>query len=361
MGSIAVTGAAGPVGRRVVQLLAADPGVGEVRAFDRAPLVGLPARVQRHQLDTAAPALAERLAGCDSVVHLINAGAAAAPGRRGDGARPGAVQADAAGAVTLLNRVLAAAGTAGCAHVVLVSSALVYGARADNPVPLTEAHPRRPVPALAYATTAACLEQLAEQWSASTGAGLAVLRPTTTLSERGVSWIAGALRQATSLRATSLQADVVEPPVQFLHHDDLASAVMAVATGGRVGVWNVAPDGWIGPDVFRRLLAEAELRPPEPFDGLYARVVRFRPDRRVEPGLAEHVAHPWVVANDRLRATGWAPRFTNEEAFVLGNPPPLWRTFTLRRRQELALGLVTAAAGGAVAAAGFAGRRYLRR
>ena len=34
----------------------------------------------------------------------------------------------------------------------------------------------------------------------------------------------------------------------------------------------------------------------------------------VPPGVVPYLVHPWVVANERLRALGWAPRHTNEEA-----------------------------------------------
>jgi hypothetical protein len=33
-----------------------------------------------------------------------------------------------------------------------------------------------------------------------------------------------------------------------------------------------------------------------------------------------YLVHPWVVANDRLRDAGWAPRHTNEEALLLAMP-----------------------------------------
>jgi hypothetical protein len=36
----------------------------------------------------------------------------------------------------------------------------------------------------------------------------------------------------------------------------------------------------------------------------------------IEPGVVELFRHPWVVANDRLRATGWAPTRSNEEALL---------------------------------------------
>jgi hypothetical protein len=185
---------------------------------------------------------------------------------------------------------------------------------------------------------------------------VAVLRPTTTLSERGVSYIAGALRAATALRP-----ELADPPVQFLHHDDLASAVAFAATRHLVGLYNVAPDGWIGSETFRTLQAEAALRWPEPLNGPRAWVARHLHHGSVEPGLEDYVTHPWVVANDRLRAAGWEPAFTNEEAWVLGTPAPWWRSFTARRRQELALGVAGTATLGAVAAAGWVGRRVLRR
>lgn len=339
MTTIAVTGAAGSVGRRVVSLLAAEPSVARVRALDRVPMpsqVG----VENHRVDVAGLEVASLLEGCRTVVHL-----AEDPGRRTDELV----------ATTTLQRVLTAAEQAGCGHVVMLSSALVYGAYADNPVPLTERHRRRPVPRLAYATTKARLEEVAEAWANETGAGLAVLRPTTTLSERGVSYIAGALRAATAVRP-----EQVDPPVQFLHHDDLASAVALVAGTAMTSVYNVAPDGWIGPEVFDDLLSEAEFRWPEPLGDAVSRVGRLVRASSLDTGLDAHVTHPWVVANDRLRAAGWQPAFSNEEAYVLGHPPPVWRTVASRRRQELALGAAGAATVGALGAAAVAARWALR-
>jgi hypothetical protein len=36
----------------------------------------------------------------------------------------------------------------------------------------------------------------------------------------------------------------------------------------------------------------------------------------LEPAIVELFRHPWVVSNARLRATGWAPTRTNEEALL---------------------------------------------
>ena len=73
--------------------------------------------------------------------------------------------------------------------------------------------------------------------------------------------------------------------------------------------------------------------------------------------MLAYVAHPWVVANDRLRSVGWEPGFSNEEAYVAGHAAGPIERLSPRRRQELALG----AAAGAVAAAGVAGVAAVRR
>ena len=63
------------------------------------------------------------------------------------------------------------------------------------------------------------------------------------------------------------------------------------------------------------------------------------------PTLLPFTVHPWVIANDRLKADGWEPASSNEEAYVGAHRAGPWATLSPRRRQELALG-----AAGAVAA-----------
>jgi len=331
--SIAVTGASGAVGKRVLGLLAERDGIDRVVAIDRrrpAPIAdrsgeaggmeeAAAAEIQQLQLDLMTAELTPALQGCDSVVHL-----AEDPARRSD-----PVAASAA-----LDRLLTAATAADCGHVVLLSSALVYGAYPDNPVPLTEAHPIKPIPDLAHAVIKAGLEAQAADWADETGGRVAVLRPTATLSEGDSSWIGAALRAATAVRS-----EQVDPPVQFLHHDDLASALVIMAEGGHHGVYNVAPDGWIGAEVFRALRGEAPVRLPQQLSEWRLRAAKSLANRSLLDGLEPYVSWPWVVANDKLRGVGWEPTFSNEEAFVAGTPPPLLASINPQRRQELALGV----------------------
>jgi nucleoside-diphosphate-sugar epimerase len=244
--------------------------------------------------------------------------------------------------------VLRSAG-AGARRVVYVSSAMVYGAWPNNPVPLTEDAPMRPNPGFAYATAKAESERLALEWRESNAdARLAVLRPVTVLG--------GGDGRFTRLLRDVLPAGVADPipPVQYLHGDDLADAVLLACTAELDGVFNVAPDGW---------MSEEEAK------ALSAGPVRVRLPRRLQPLLGPDVPkevlpyllHPWVVANDRLRAEGWRPRYSSEEAFVAGAGVPRWQSLSLGRRQAIATGGVAGAAAAVAAAAVAIVRRRSRR
>jgi hypothetical protein len=126
-------------------------------------------------------------------------------------------------------------------------------------------------------------------------------------------------------------------------------------------VFNVAPDGSVPGDEVRSLTGAA-LKVPLP-ERLAGRLVRwgFRWGLgATPPELVPYTLHPWTVANDRLRAHGWAARVSNEEACVAAFEVGGWATLSPRKRQEIALG--AAAAGLAALAVGGAwlARRWLR-
>jgi hypothetical protein len=78
------------------------------------------------------------------------------------------------------------------------------------------------------------------------------------------------------------------------------------------------------------------------------------------PGVLPFLVHPWVVANDRLRAAGWEPQHSNEEALVAGEDMPRWRAALSSHRQTVSLAVAGTALAGAAAGAGVLIRRRLR-
>ncbi|HEV7888590.1 MAG TPA: NAD-dependent epimerase/dehydratase family protein [Acidimicrobiales bacterium] len=226
---------------------------------------------------------------------------------------------------------LEAAGGAGVGHVVLVSSAVVYGAWPDNPVPLSEDAPLRPNPGFQFAAERAEAERLALDWrDAHPGSTVAVLRPTVVL--RGGGAAASAFDMALSGTA-GLRPREASRPMQFLAGSDLASAAQVALDKALDGPFNVAPDGWV-PDETARALAGGPARFPVP--ERLARVLRAVGGSRTWPGLDPYTRQPWVVANDRLKAAGWTPSQSNEEAFV-DLAGSRWPELSPKRRQEVAL------------------------
>jgi nucleoside-diphosphate-sugar epimerase len=209
---------------------------------------------------------------------------------------------------------LDAAAKAGAQHVVHLSTATVYGAWPDNPVPLSEAAPLRPNPGFAFAARHAEAERRLAEWKDDhPGVTVAVLRPAIVVGGE-LGSLAGELAGVRGLRPADASR-----PVQFVHEDDVASAVLVALRSRLDGVFNVAPDGW-APDETARELAGgwARLHVPERLASALAAAARVVGVGPAYPGVEPYTRHPWVVANDRLRSAGWAPAHSNEEAFVAG-------------------------------------------
>jgi nucleoside-diphosphate-sugar epimerase len=145
--------------------------------------------------------------------------------------------------------------------------------------------------------------------------------------------------------------------VQAVHVDDLVAALELVIREDHPGIFNVASDGWLEHDDLRALL-------PRVFVPAYAADTLTRILRatwalgigEIPPGVVPYLVHPWVIANDRLRALGWQPEHTNEQSILDGVaslPAP--------RRHTRSVAFATGAAAGAGVAAYVTGRQVRRQ
>jgi nucleoside-diphosphate-sugar epimerase len=318
MRTIAVTGAGSRLARLVAGALGDDPGVDDVVLVDPE--------------DAGAADLKPVLEGIDALVHL-----------EADGERT--------------RRVLDAAGDVGVRHLVCLSSATVYGAWPDNPVPLSEDAPVRPNPGFAPAAAWAEVERLVADWrDAHPGSTAAVLRPAVVVGPGADLELARQLAGTTGLRPAEAAR-----PVQYVHEDDLAAAVLVALRGGLDGPYNVAPDGWVSDETARQLAGgTARLALPERLARPLQAAGRFLGLDRTAPEVEPYRRFPWVVAADRLQAAGWAPAHSNEEAYVLSGEGSKLE-IDPRHRQEVALGAAGLAVAGVVAGVVALLRRNRRR
>ncbi len=343
------------MGQRVLRRLA-DRDV-PVVAVDAVP-IGEGGYIDRRLVDLARDSherLLPAMAGAGSVLHL--AWSHSDPGH----GSPGAFFPN----LVALRRVLEAAARSGVGRVLHVSSATVYGAWPDNPVPLAEDAPLRPNPGFAYAVEKAEAERVVAEWADEhPEVVVTILRPTVTVGSSGP-----ALYQALA-GTNAPQPEDSARPMQFLDVEDLAGAIVFAWEHRLSGVFNVAPDGWITHEQARAIVGGmARLRLPRRLAGAVASA-GWKLLRTGTPAQARaYSVHPWVVANDRLRAEGWVPERSNEEALVSSDNRSHWSDLPPSRRQEMALtaaglgvlAVVGGAVGGAVAVVSRARRGRHRR
>ena len=221
-------------------------------------------------------------------------------------------------------------------RLVVVSSAMVYGAWPNNSIPLSEDAAVRPNPESTFAVHQADAERTALEWAdLNPDRQVPILRPTAVASPNASGLIGEALLAAAPIRT---RRD--DPPQQFVHLDDLATAVATVVQLDDSGVFNVAPDGWLTAREVKDLVgARPTIRLPIPLPGRLDRYVARRVGHQAPTGLLPYTRYPWVVANDRLRSTGWVPRYGNDQVFVAAEAGMPWDSMNAKQRQNVSLGV----------------------
>jgi nucleoside-diphosphate-sugar epimerase len=343
---VGIVGAATGAGRLLASRLAIRDDVRRVVAVDsiRGDVDGVTWRI----LDVTDPALVSRLAGCDVVVH-----AAVEVGVTDDTAARSRHN------VRGTQTVLTAAAAASVKRVVVVTSAMVYGAQPDNAVPLPDDAPLRATPDGALISDLLEIEALCERSRRShPGTTVIVVRPAA-LAGPGIDTVLTRHFEAPRL----LVVRGSTPAWQFCHVDDLASALEMVVLDGLEGPLTVGSEGWLSRSEVEALSGRASIELPASFAfGTAERLHRIG----VTPAPASelhYVTHPWVVSSQRLRSAGWRPSYDNAMALealldeVVGRHAVASRR--IGRRETATLG----AAGATVAVLGTAAvvRRARRR
>ncbi len=303
--TVAVTGASRGIGQALAGRLAQRPDVAAVVGVDeeRVDVAG----VWWRPADVRSPDLVDALAGCTVVVHAVVPDVPGDPTQQG--ARPD-VDAALERLVEGARTVVTAAAAANVPRVVLVTSAMVYGASADNPVPLDEdAPPAAVADGPAIGALLEVEETATKARDVHPGLRVTVVRPAILVGPGADSVLT---RHFEAPRLLVVKDS--RPHWQFCHVDDLVSALELAAVGAVDGAVTVASDGF---------LTQAEV---EEATGLR----RIELPARIAYGTAERLhrlgmtpapaselaftAEPWVVPSTRLRAAGWEPLHDNRSA-----------------------------------------------
>lgn len=346
MAVVAITGIAGYLGQRLLGLLDGDESVDRIVGIDTAEPALVSSKLELHELDVRDARLSKVLAGADALVHLAWV---VDPIR--DEEQMWSIN------VEGTRNAFLAAVAAGLRKVVYASSATAYGAHPDNDFPLTERSPLRANVDFPYAAHKLEVERFIEAFREDQpGTVATVLRPAIVFGPNVDNFISRAF-EAPRLFAVK----GYEPPLQFVHEEDVASALHHALEADLDGPYNVAADGWLSMTEIEELTGKRRVDLPEAVafsaaDRLWRTGLTLSP-----PGELHYVMHPWVVDNAKLRATGWIPRRTNRatlEETVDAHRPWVSVGRFRARKSDVARGALAAL--GAVAALAVARRSRKR-
>ena len=217
-----------------------------------------------------------------------------------------------------------AATAAGARRFVYASSVAAYGFHPDNPVGMTEEWPVRRADRLSYAQEKADLEhRLQEEAAAHPDTALYLLRPSVvlgphTLGAKDLPAVLGPMFRVLRRGARLLPVPVVVPdlPVQFVHEEDVGSALLQCVVGaGGPGAYNIAADGVLSMVEVAREIGLLPLRVPGGPAHAAARLAARLPFLPSTAQWVEALSHPAVMDTTRARTElGWTPRFSALEA-----------------------------------------------
>jgi len=295
--TIAVTGARGELGERLLVRLASVDGPPRLVGIDtvRGRLDDVTWRIA----DVRDPALASRLKGVTTLVHLATdrSGDASAEQRRAVNVHGTEV-------------VLSAATAAGVGRVVLLTSAMVYGAVPGSGVPLDEDTPVRAPADDGLVGDWVEVERLAAELATRADApAVTVVRPASVVGP-----VADGLLPRLFEAPRLLALRDGDARWQFCHVDDLVTALEWAALGRVEGAVTVASDGWLSQREVEQVSGLRSIVVPSAL--AFATAERLQRVGVLPAPASElhYLAHPWVVGAQRLRAAGWEPAWDNAGA-----------------------------------------------
>jgi UDP-glucose 4-epimerase len=197
--------------------------------------------------------------------------------------------------------VFEAAASAGVERLLVASSATVFGARADNPVPIDENWPGRADDSFRYAANKVELESMLVGFAPKYPAmAVSCLRPCIVAGPNMDNYLRRLLLEMPLI----VLLDRVDSAIQLVHEDDVSDAILRILRAGGRGAYNIAaPDA-----VLLSEMAEWTGRPKmsAPFwlaKSLAAVAWKLRfPPHEYPAAFLNFVRFPWIVSSNRLVA-----------------------------------------------------------
>lgn len=296
--NILLTGASGLLGQRILARLLDDPTIGKVWAVDQKPGLLRHPKIQHDSLDISKP-WPKPPFKLGAVLHFAFA---LNPMKDLEREKEINLQGTRQFVAFLEENAIPWAQT--------ISSGTAYGALEDNPSQLRESDPLRAEAKFPYAYHKRVMEEELWSWqSDKPETKLSVLRPCILMGPEVDNYISRTL-------GNKLPPAVMgeNPPMQFVHVEDVARACLHLLAKRLTGAFNVAGEDTLS---YLDALEEARGIPLKVPKSLIQPMSKFFWDRGIlegPPGMADFLTYSWVMDTRKLRKSGFHFLYSSSDA-----------------------------------------------
>jgi UDP-glucose 4-epimerase len=301
---IAITGVSGYLGNRLLRRLTQEEDVESIVGIDLNPPRSGSPKLHFHSRDVREPFIDVLQANkVDAAVHLAFA---VRPSHDHEGARR--VNIDGA------RNFIEACDKASVESLLYLSSHTAYGPHPDNPVPITEDAPLRPLPTFQYSWDKGEADRMFQDLMERRPAiCVNIVRACSILGPEGIGSISTGMFQSVMIRLIGY-----DPMVQFLHEDDWAELILTLLRSRKPGVFNAGGEGALR---YREIIAQAGRPcisvPAQMLTPLLALSWRLRLQSKSPPGGLAFIKYPIVLSTEKVRQkVGFTFRYSTRETLL---------------------------------------------
>jgi len=305
MKNIAITGISGYIGSRLLAYLDRLESVERIIGIDIKPPSFSSTKLRFYCQDIFKP-LGDIFDEnkVDSAIHLVFV---LKPTRD----RAGARQVDIGGNLSFLE----GCRQAQVKHILYLSSHTVYGAHPDNPIPLKEDSPLRPLADFQYSWDKARTERIWRDFATShRDVCLTILRSCPVIGPNAANSVVSLMFKPPIM----IGVNGYDPPMQFVHEDDLVELMTTFLSQKKAGIFNVAGGGELRYSEVAQLTGKRMLKLPERLLHLVMGLSWTLHLQSESPtsGL-EFIKYPPIVSTEKLKKEiGFQFRYSSREALL---------------------------------------------
>ncbi|MCE2462713.1 MAG: NAD-dependent epimerase/dehydratase family protein [Dehalococcoidia bacterium] len=304
---VAVTGASGYIGSRLLQELEEEENLAKVVAIDTKPLEVPFHNVFLERMDVTQP-LDDTFRGhnVNVVVHLAFT---IKPGRTQN-----EVEKIRRSNLDGVRSVLKACCAAKVRNFIYLSSHTIYGAHRSNTVPMTEEVSPRPSPDFQYAYDKALCEGSVQDFAGEhPEVNVTVLRSCVVMGPGADNFVTRAFFKPVLLGVMGYN-----PPMQFLHEDDLAKLLHMLIIEPHPGTYNVAGEGVVHYKRMAQLSRRKLVSLPSAMAYPLTQMAWKLGIQKDSPAAGlDFIRYPILISTSKLKeATGFSCFYTSEEALM---------------------------------------------